>query len=392
MMAASILLVAGLVYNLSEEGNQKITLFAGNSVTAGTAKKISAFPSIAVNYTLISSNDFLCQEEAGCELLPQNYTLNVSGRSVTYQEALVALNLIQKPFSERVKIFYLAVDAYNIGSVVGLRRGSAFLDYLYDQDTKAGFRVRFLIDARNNFRFLDEVDEAKLRKAEYEKSTTISFPASAMLDGQSLRFCLSNAADRTSTPAYFFVPHDSLALWQAEILGALQAGKSAAKGSQLTFSTSSSPSDHSGEIRLEASDLIQEGNVLVGSFDSAFDQQRACDIYTGSLLLSKYNFCLYYIEYDEAYEVKFSFDPLPSTNSSQSEEGFPEERKAGLWWKVAIFSLIIGVVGYLCYFFIHREVTPTEVYRQQPAGDQDYEMDMLSAQKTPNSREESKQK
>lgn len=51
-----------------------------------------------------------------------------------------------------------------------------------------------------------------------------------------------------------------------------------------------------------------DGNLLISSFTESLDEGRNCDIYTSTLILKKYNFKYYYIEYNYNYEVKFGFD------------------------------------------------------------------------------------
>lgn len=375
-----------LVFLLSstQQSPTKISLFAGQGIEDETSRKIAIYPDLASNVTIISSNDFVCSDANSCELSPENFTMNISGKTVVYQEAYLQLNVIVKPFAEKMKVIYLPNDIYNIGSIVGLRSGSSFLNYLYDQNAKNGYMVRFVLDSQNKLQFLDPTSQERNEKLEYEMGAKVSYFNSTTVPVESnIRFCISNSVDRTGNLVYFSVRPEQLEGWKTMVrTNAMNINSKGTKNytqNAVRFWLSPQISTNMGDLYVTFDELIQNGSILIGSIGSEAEQQRNCDVITGTLLLDKYKFLFYYTEYTQGYDVKFSFDNAKDRENIYSEKQGKEEKAHGFWWKIILFVIIIGGAGCGGYYYLNREKKPVEVYHSQVQ--EEYEMNMLSAVK-----------
>ena len=70
--------------------------------------------------------------------------------------------------------------------------------------------------------------------------------------------------------------------------------------------------------------------------------------YTGKLLLKKYKFQYYYMEQASGYETKFAYD-LHAMNRTNITATTTESSGSGFWWKLLLFVIIVGVIGYFAY-------------------------------------------
>ena len=108
--------------------------------------------------------------------------------------------------------------------------------------------------------------------------------------------------------------------------------------------------------------------LVIKSFTPEFDEGRACDIYTGMRMLKKYNFRYYYIETTTGYETQFSYD-LNDMNG-------PTVESSGFWWKLILFIIIVGIIGFFVYRYFmgtkdSNEGGDDETYRGFPQNQED---------------------
>jgi len=97
------------------------------------------------------------------------------------------------------------------------------------------------------------------------------------------------------------------------------------------------------------------GSFRLKKFSNEFDEGRGCDVYSGALMLKKYDFKFYYIEYQEGYEVKFGYDNF------NGPEPVPEVKSKGLVWKILLIVIVVAVIGLVYYKFIHTRTPEREI-------------------------------
>lgn len=132
--------------------------------------------------------------------------MEYQGKIVTYKDASVKMNIIKEIFSLPYMIKYIEKDLNNFGSIVGFKKNSDFLSYLYNQDKKKGFQIIMRIDWQNNLIFKDGVYETDKLPATYLMKSIVNFPSSMNLPEMEYKFCYSNRVDViTSDLTYFAV-------------------------------------------------------------------------------------------------------------------------------------------------------------------------------------------
>ena len=77
------------------------------------------------------------------------------------------MNIIKEVFDQPILIKYIENDPEKFGSIVGFKKNSDFLNYLYTQDKKKGFQIIMRIDWENNLIFKDGVYETDKLPAIY---------------------------------------------------------------------------------------------------------------------------------------------------------------------------------------------------------------------------------
>lgn len=358
---------------------QKINVFIGNNPADDQGFKIPVYPDIVANRTIISSRDFNCTEERACFLQPESKTAIIDGKNVTYRDAVVQINLIKEPFEESVAVMYLEEDKYNFGSALALRNGGPFLNYLYQQNQKQGYNVKFSLDAANRFEFQqDPPHEALVEGNYFFNARAFIKNQTAAVDQLALKFCVTNKLDRNTGEVFFGVPQAQLPAWQNLVTNNLAYNNTDVR-SFVRFALYTNSSKPVGNFDLKFKELIQNGAVKISGFDAAFDHGRRCDIYTGTLFLKKFDFAYFYTEYSASYVVQYRLrnyaviDPdNPNAWVPDSDSNTP--KSSGFWLKIIIFVAVLGGIGYFLYNYVVSNNRHRDDYRNANEKDKNIEL------------------
>lgn len=347
------------------QATAKISAYIGNKGNDDAEGfVISIFPDIIANRTIISSRDFTCAEENGCSLQPGILNMELDGHNVTYREAVVQINVIKKPFTERAKVIYLDSDPFNFGSTLALRDNSAFLEYFYQQNKKEGYVVNFSLDPNNVMKFVSAPPTTSIMNFDnvYTAKTFYSNSSSTITTG-SYNFCFTNKLDRNSAEVYFGVPSDSLESWRTMLTQSI-ASNSASTYKNIRFSLYTNTSKLIGNFDLPYSSLFSNGVASITGFDQNFDYGRKCDFYTGSLFLKKFNLMYYYIEYSADYAIQATLEGFDSS-ASPEPDSTSSSGSSNFWLKLVIFLVVMAGIGFLIYKYIYTEGRQPDEYMMQ---------------------------
>lgn len=322
---------------------QKIEMFAGINPDTDYGFSIRMYPNMLAEFTIISSNDFVCIEQNYCIIQNIKKIMTFLGQSIVYYDANVQLNLIKQPFKAPYQFRFIANDTSNIGSWLGISPNSTYLKYLYAQDYASNYRVIFRLGWDNTLTYKTGVYEGdKILMAN-------SFPGSLFISNgttqsfDNITVCLNNLLDMASPGLSLFgVPDNKIDYWKS-ILQNSDPQISDSTKYFIKLNLTNHFGSPLGQMFFNFSEFSVNNTFRVKSFSPLFDENRGCDLYIGSLSLKKYNFKFYYIEYDAGYDVSFSLDGFVSPPPP------PLPVSSHTILKIFFVILIVGVVGLLVW-------------------------------------------
>ena len=343
-----------LIITASIKSLKNTTFYIGQELEDLKPFKIKVFIDITFNSTIISSNDFICNETYDCSLSKKTKEMVYEGEKIFYREGLAQINLVNLVLFEKLSFKYIENDVNNFGSVIGFVKNSEFLNYLFKQNKKNGFKIIMRIDWQNNLIFKNGIYEIDKLPIQYDFQTNIIFPEKFNIKDKKYKFCITNRLDIHSWDySIMGVKEEDLDFWKKLIKENYNKLSKSEKNELINKETESQNkkaiifnmfdnNNYSlGNIYLSVQELYNKDSFKIKSFNKNFDNGKNCDIYTGTLLLKKYNFKYYYIEYDNYYEVKLGYDNFKGNNKQFKWLSFT--------FKVIFTIILIGCIITLIY-------------------------------------------
>lgn len=331
-----------LAFAVPTLGYQKISMFIGIDPDSDYGFEIRAYPDIVRDFTVISTNDFVCVPKNKCVLDSTKKIMTFMNRTVTYYDAAAQLNIIKQPFANPFNFRFIANDTENIGSWIGISGNSSYLAYLYKQDQISGYRIIVRLGWDNVVTYKTGVFEGdkNLLPATFSAVQTIN--NGGMITKANVNFCLNNRLDMATIGLSMFALPTANASYLQSVVNNWGAQASPDQSLyNITWQLSDASGFNIGNITLNYTDLTINGTYRVKAFTPEFDNGRNCDIYTGSLMLQKYDFKWYYIEYDAGYDVRFSMIDFVLPPEKPVEVTWPKILKIIL---VVIVALIVALL------------------------------------------------
>jgi hypothetical protein len=322
---------------------QNINIFIGRDISGSSGVPLSAYPDLLLETTIISPRDFACTEANDCSHSSVVKKMKYEGVELQYYDALAQLNVIKQPFTARYSFRYLVRDDNNFGSVVGFHKNSTFLDYLYTQDRSMGWTIIFRIEWNNTMTYKLGVYKADKLHVYYWLDANVTTSQNGSLSTKKMRVCMNNRLDKQS---------DKLSIMGVKTADYKYWDNLIANGGKenLVFDFYTPAGFNIGQMNFKYAEFVTpEGETRVKSFTPEFDEGRACDIYSGALMLKKYNFKFYYIEYQEGYEVKFGYDNF------FGPEPLQVSNHINIIWKIIGIVIILAIIGVVYYKYIYNK-------------------------------------
>jgi hypothetical protein len=336
---------------------QKIAVYIGRDAETSAGFPISAYPDVLLDTTIISSKDFACTEANDCTFEPTVKKMSYMGTELKYYEAYAQMNVIKQPFPTRYNFRYLVRDDNNFGSIVGMNRNSTYLDYLYKEDKKMGYTIIFRLGWNNTLTYKLGVYETDKLHAYYIFDTNVTIHQNGVSSSRKLKFCLNNRLDRNPDDLSILgIKESSYQSWYDTLTSESALNQTASNKSEVVFQLFSPSGFNIGGMDFKLQDFISPtGAFRIKKFSPEFDEGRGCDIYSGALMLKKYDFKFYYIEYQEGYEVKFGY------HNFNGPEPEPVTKSKGLLWKIILIIVVLIVIGFVYYKYIHARNPDDEI-------------------------------
>ena len=314
---------------------KKIPMFVGIDPDSSYGFEIRMYPDMISDFTIVSVNDFSCNQRNLCLIDDNKKVMTLMGITVIYYDAATQLNLIKQPFAAPFNFRYIANDTNNIGSWLGVSSNSTYLKYLYQQDVVSGYRIIFRLGWDNELIYKQGVFEGDkiLFMAVYPATITIN--NGNAIEVKKINFCLNNKLDMV-TPGLSMigVPSSSYSYWT----GLLQNWSVPPNRQQATYFLNFSLSDNNGNNLGNAIANFQDFTIndtfRIKSFAPEFDVLNVCDIYTGSLFLKQFDFKFYYIEYDAGFDVRFSMTDFQ----------LPPDPPVSVTWKIILKVILVIII------------------------------------------------
>lgn len=335
---------------------------------------------------MVFKSDFDCSELNGCQLkspiLKEFVFKNIT---YNYQEAEASVNVIDSPFEDKLQFKYIINEKKEDDfSIVGIDKGSLYNDYLFQQNTKKGFRIIYRLDSFGHFKFSYGVYERDKFAFNTIEPMEVEYQLEEHLQLHNMSGCLSNDIDELDEFTFLAVPEIEFKNWGMFFINVIKKFIPEIKGpfelqtrkevERLLGSVQSSKVDQmmkelakfQMKIRVKQDtegvlgEMVILGDELVDIKKKQFKMKaidyknydyiegvEQCDFFFGSAMLQKYNYKFYYVEYDLGYEFLFSYDV--ETDSFYIDENGHRVQKESFfraWVKYLLVCLVICVVGY----------------------------------------------
>lgn len=328
----------------------------GNNGTGIT--KIKMRYNIGLKQTVISSRDFNCTAENGCTTDGVSYNITLGTGSYQYYKASVPVNLINQQFNGTLQVVYLYNDTAKLGSVLGLSKDSLFLNYYVQQNQEAGFTVAFNLDSQGDIDFHPFGADNYTSIGAGPFNLVVSTKYGKDWKAAPARLCFANTIDDDAT--------------NSSIIGV--AAKNYTEW--LNFFTANylkEPeenyfylvlTDDSGifvtQLNYWTKDFLNNVNSknaplsYVRSVPNELAAYRGCDVFTGNLLLQKFDWHMVYQE-----DGKGGFDYHYVMRSPRTLIAPPLEKEGGVsGWVILLVLIILGVAGYFVYqWYLQKQQT-----------------------------------
>lgn len=342
-MRATIICVISTFFGLTfSQTNQSMTnIYIGNA-SLTSMYKISAFPDISMRQTVISSIDFNCTSINACETDSIIYNWTILNSTVQFYKAFVPINFMNAPSAVGMEVIYLFNDTQNMGSVLGLAFNSTFLNYYYAENQKNGFNVSFNLNSKNLIQFVP------FQQSNYTILPNSAFNVSIMAKFQdrwakyNLRMCISNSIDRKQAfNSIVGIPSSNYSTW-IDFINSTYTKE--INENYFSFIWADNKANFLTQMTYLVADFVAGNNIFVANVPDALAKMRGCDIFTGSLMLSKYDFRLVYSETPKGYNYNFAFNsPMYLINPESEHE---RDDRVTIWVIIIVIIIAIAALYY----------------------------------------------
>lgn len=322
-----------------------IPIYVGNR--NGTySTKVNMRYNIAMQQTVLSSNDFNCTTDANCTYVNNATSLNLGNSTISVAQISVPMGLLNTPFNESMQVYYLMNDTQRMGSVVGLAKDSTFLQYLYKQDSNAGYQLAFNLDSMGDLDFhqFTGSNYTALGPGPYNVYITTQYGSDWNVTQGTL--CFANTIDdNAANNSLIGVANANYTNWYNFLSRYYQ--KSANDNYFYVVLT-----DQNGNFVTQLDFLMQDllaanssgvPSNYIRNVSDAYAKFRGCDLFTGNLLLKKFDFHLAYNEDANGFTYQYMLNsPGYLINPPPKDTGVSG-------WVILLVLILLGVAGYFVY-------------------------------------------
>lgn len=312
---------------------------AGNS----SMFTIKAFPDVFMNQTIISANDFNCTMTNGCTTDYNIYNFTKSGMNIQFYLVNVPMNLGNFVNNVTVQVYYLFNDTNQVGSIIGLGNNSTFLNYYYQQNQLNGYASSFHLNSKNEITFGNFNLNAFTVLPNAPYYITIKALHDDKWEHYNGRMCITNAIDNNMPrQTVIGVNASSYSLWSSFVSSTYTAETSK---NYISFIWSSLLGFATQMNYLVADFVDGNQNILIQSVSNSASMTSNCDIFTGTLMLQKYDFHLVYSENTNGYQYNYAFNSSKILLSPNPNEKVDDDDSITLF--VIIIILIVVAIALL---------------------------------------------
>ena len=334
--------------------NSMINMFLGGS-NGTTLSTIKANVDISMNFTIISSNDFNCTTSNGCITDGIVYNMTRLNTTIQFNKAQMAMNLIKVPNTGAFQFIYICNDTTNVGSTLGLSPNSKFLQYYYQQNSINGFNVSFSLDANNNLQFHTFNTTGFVVMPAQDYNVTVISTEKNIIDSVSRKICISNSIDNMyNNQSIFGVAAANYSSW-SKAMTTLYNKENNKMEEHFGFIWTQANGIFVTQMDYKVTDIVSSNKIpLIQSVPDDVAAWKGCDIFTGSLMLLKYNFMVLYSETPTGYVYNYalnSSDQLIDIDEQERDDG------VSIWIILLIILLILAILyfGYTWYLKQNEE-------------------------------------
>jgi hypothetical protein len=331
--------------------NPTIDVYVGGS-NGTSPTKIKMRYNIAMQQTVISSKDFNCTVETNCLLMPTPSSLNLGNQTVTVYTAQVPVNLRNSVFNESMTVYFLANDTSNVGSVIGLSKDSSFLAYYSTQNRKAGYQVAFNLDSLGDIDFhqFTGSDYTALGPGPFNAVITTKYGSSWNVS--KTKMCFANTIDdNASNNSIIGVARSNYTNWYNFFNTYYQKE---ADSNYFYVVVTDPNGNYVTQFNYLMKDLVSSGSSnptwYIRQVPDEYAAFRGCDLFTGNLLLQKFDFHLAYSETANGFNYNYMLkSPSNLINPPESDSGVSG-------WVILLVLILLGVAGYFGYqWYLNRQ-------------------------------------
>lgn len=349
-MLRSFVFLAGLLLSTAAQKPTISVYVGGANGTAPT--KINMRYNVAMNQTVISSHDFNCTEANGCTTNSVSNTITLGDSSYQYYTAYLSVNLINSQFNGTMPVVYIFNDTNKVGSVLGLSENSQFLTYYFAQNQQAGYSVAFNLDSKGILDFHTYAQENYTNVGAGPFYVDAVSLHSDELNLANSKLCVSNTIDDDAgNSSIIGVSAKNYTAWYNFFQKYYNVNLNDASKNYFYITLTDMNRNFVAQLNYLFSDFMKSTNSnnapasFIRSVPDNYAVWRGCDLFTGSLMLQKFDWHLVYAEkpngFDYYYMVKapkmLIAPPAPAANGGVSG------------WVILLVLIILGVAGYFVY-------------------------------------------
>ena len=318
-----------------------ITLYIGNT-SSSQLIKIQVPSDVSLSQTIISSTDFNCSIANGCTSDGVVYNRTINNTQIKFNKALITANLINQANTGSFQIYYIFNDTSHIGSMLGLSSNSTFLNYYYTQNQLNAYNVSWDMNWQNQLEFLtfDTTNYTVIGSGPFLVTVTTNFNNSWQTS--SLRMCVSNTIDNSfGSYSVFGVPAANFSDWSNFVLN---SNNGTIDETYFTFIWTAADTTFLTQMNYMMTDFVSASRqVLVRQVPNNLATMKGCDIFTGTLMLQRFDFRLLYTEGVTGYNYNYAFNSpnqviSPYNNQDEAESG------VSIWVILLIIVLVCGAI------------------------------------------------
>ena len=328
----------------------KLSIFLGGQINSNLTQ-VKANVDISMNQTIISSIDFACIPENGCTTDNVSFNISKNGKDVQFYKAYVAVNLINKANTGSLEIVYLYNDTANIGSILGLCPTSNFIKYYYKQNQLNGFNVEFDIDWDNKIEFTTFNHSSHILLPVQPYNVTFTDIDSDVWKAFTARMCFMNSFYGDSQQNTII----GVANKTYQSMSNFINSEKSKKDDDFAFLWINQDHRFVTQMNYNVSEFLGPNkSLLIHSVPDSIADKNGCDIYTGSLMLKKYDFHVVYSETPQNFVYQYALNSS-ATLINPFDPKKKEDNGVSVWIIFVLIIFILAIIYFVYYWYIKRE-------------------------------------